>query len=46
VRTDMGGSGAELDVAESAAGLRRVMAGLTAAHHGGFLNVDGTPLPW
>ncbi len=46
VRTDMGGAGADLDVADSAAGIRRVMAGLTPADHGGFFDVDGTPLSW
>ncbi len=46
VRTDMGGPRADLEVADSAAGIRRVMAGLTSADHGGFFNHDGAPLPW
>jgi len=46
VRTDMGGAGADIDVAESAAGLRRTLAALDATHHGGFLNFDGAPLAW
>jgi len=46
VRTDMGGAGAEIDVAESVAGMRRTLAGLDAARTGSFLNYDGTPLPW
>ena len=46
VRTDMGGAGADLDVADSVAGIRRTLAGLTAADHGGFFSHDGTPLPW
>lgn len=46
VRTDMGGTGADLDVADSAAGIRRVLAGLNAADNGGFFNHDGTPLAW
>jgi NAD(P)-dependent dehydrogenase (short-subunit alcohol dehydrogenase family) len=46
VRTDMGGPSAELDVAQSATGLRRTVAGLTAADNGGFFNHDGTPIPW
>lgn len=46
VRTDMGGAGADLDVAASVAGLRRTIAGLGPAHNGTFLNHDGSPLPW
>ena len=46
VRTDMGGPGADLSVEQSAAGLRAVLAGLTPAQHGGFLDQDGQPLPW
>lgn len=46
VRTDMGGAGAEIEVADSAAGLRRMLAALTPADNGGFFNVDGTPLAW
>jgi NAD(P)-dependent dehydrogenase (short-subunit alcohol dehydrogenase family) len=46
VRTDMGGAGADLDVADSAADIRRTLAGLQPAHHGGFYNHDGTPLAW
>lgn len=46
VRTDMGGAGAELDVADSVADLRRTIAALTPAHNGAFLNHDGSPLPW
>ncbi len=46
VRTDMGGSGADLDVATSAAGLRRVLAEARPQDNGGFFNYDGTPLAW
>lgn len=46
VRTDMGGSGAPLAPETSAAGLRRVIAGLTAADSGKFLSHDGSPIPW
>ena len=46
VRTDMGGSGADIDVADSVAGLRRTLAGLDAAASGSFLNYDGAPIAW
>lgn len=46
VRTDMGGPGADLDVADSVRGMRSTLAGLTAADNGAFLNFDGTPLAW
>jgi NAD(P)-dependent dehydrogenase (short-subunit alcohol dehydrogenase family) len=46
VRTDMGGSGADIDVGTSAADIRRTLAALTPADNGGFFNHDGTPLAW
>jgi NAD(P)-dependent dehydrogenase (short-subunit alcohol dehydrogenase family) len=46
VRTDMGGAGADIEVADSVAGIRRTLAGLTTADNGGFFNFDGTPLAW
>lgn len=46
VRTDMGGAGADLDVADAVADMRRTLASLTAAHNGGFFDHDGTPIPW
>lgn len=46
VRTDMGGAGADLDVRDSVAHLRRTLAGLTPADNGGFFDHDGTPLAW
>jgi NAD(P)-dependent dehydrogenase (short-subunit alcohol dehydrogenase family) len=46
VRTDMGGAGADIDVADSAAGIRRTLAALRPADNGGFFNFDGSPIPW
>ncbi len=46
VRTDMGGAGADLDVAESVAGIRRTLAGLSEHDNGGFFNYDGSALSW
>ncbi|WP_344765510.1 SDR family oxidoreductase [Actimicrobium antarcticum] len=46
VRTDMGGDGADLAVADSAAGIRATLAGLTKADNGKFFNYDGAPLSW
>ena len=46
VRTDMGGPRAELDAATSVAGLKRVIAGLTAAQAGRFWSYDGSELSW
>lgn len=46
VRTDMGGPKAPLSAEESAAGMRRVIAGLTPADSGRFLQWDGKELPW
>jgi NAD(P)-dependent dehydrogenase (short-subunit alcohol dehydrogenase family) len=46
VRTDMGGSGADLDVATSVGDMRRTLAALGAADSGGFFNHDGAKLAW
>ena len=46
VRTDMGGPKAPLGVEESAEGMRRVVAGLTLADSGRFLQWDGQELAW
>jgi NAD(P)-dependent dehydrogenase (short-subunit alcohol dehydrogenase family) len=46
VRTDMGGSAADIDADESVRGMRKALAGLDAASNGSFLNYDGAPLAW
>lgn len=46
VRTGMGGRSATLSVEESVTGMRRVIAGLTAAEHGRFWTWDGREHPW
>ncbi|MFM8766257.1 MAG: SDR family oxidoreductase [Rubrivivax sp.] len=46
VRTDMGGANADIDVTESVAGIRRVIAGLREADNGGFFNYNEQALAW
>ena len=46
VRTDMGGASAPLGVAESVAGMLRVIDALTPADSGRFLGYDGCEVPW
>ncbi len=46
VRTDMGGSDADLTPEQSAADLVCLIAGLDMAKTGSFLNHDGTVMPW
>jgi NAD(P)-dependent dehydrogenase (short-subunit alcohol dehydrogenase family) len=46
VRTEMGGAGADIDAAESIAGMRQALAELDEARNGSFLNYDGTLLAW
>jgi NAD(P)-dependent dehydrogenase (short-subunit alcohol dehydrogenase family) len=46
VRTDMGGAGADIDVATSVAGMRGVLANAQPQHNGAFFNFDGQPLAW
>src|SRR6266850_11479 len=46
VKTDMGGPHANLDVATSVKGLRRVIAGLKRDDTGRFLSYDGQELSW
>ena len=46
VRTDMGGAGADLDVADSVADMRSTLARLDAADNGAFFSHDGQPLAW
>ena len=46
VRTDMGGAGADIEVADSAAGIRTTLASLTLADNAAFVNYDGARLTW
>jgi NAD(P)-dependent dehydrogenase (short-subunit alcohol dehydrogenase family) len=46
VKTDMGGAGADIDVATSAAGLKTVIDGITLRDTGKFYNYDGGEIPW
>lgn len=46
VKTDMGGAGADIDVATSVKGIRATLAALKPAQNGSFLNYDGAELPW
>jgi NAD(P)-dependent dehydrogenase (short-subunit alcohol dehydrogenase family) len=46
VRTDMGGAGADIDVATSVAGMRRVISGLAPRDSGSFFNYDGKAIAW
>jgi len=46
VRTDMGGAGADVEAADSVAGMRRVIAAADASQDGSFFNYDGEPLAW
>ena len=46
VRTDMGGSEADLAVGDSAAGIRTTLNKLSSRDNGKFFDHDGTPLPW
>ncbi len=46
VRTDMGGPQAPLDVRDSVAGMRRLIARLTPEQSGQFLSYDGAAVPW
>ena len=46
VATEMGGRGAPVSVDESVAGLRRVIADMTAGDSGKFLTWKGTEHPW
>ncbi len=46
VRTDMGGERAPLGPEESVRGMLGTLAPLTAADSGGYLNHDGSGLPW
>ena len=46
VRTDMGGSDADIEVTTSVSDIRRTLAALNPADNGGFFNHDGQPLAW
>ncbi len=46
VKTDMGGAGADLDVTQSVADMRRTVASLRAENNGSFINHDGQVLAW
>ncbi len=46
VRTDMGGAAADLDVADSASGIRRTIAGIGHDDNGCFFNYDGSAIRW
>jgi NAD(P)-dependent dehydrogenase (short-subunit alcohol dehydrogenase family) len=46
VRTDMGGPNAEISAAESASGIRSLIAGLTKADSGKFYKWNGDIHPW
>jgi len=46
VKTDMGGANADLEPHESIAGMKQVIAKLTAADSGKFLDYSGKELPW
>ena len=42
----MGGEGAEVEIPDSIAGLRRVIAGLAPDKSGSFFDYRGNALPW
>ncbi len=46
VRTELGGNSAPLDTYDAVAGMRTVIAGLTPADNGGFLDYRGKAIPW
>lgn len=46
VKTRMGGPSAAIDVGTSVAGMRKVIAGLSATASGRFFNYDGAEIPW
>ena len=46
VRTDMGGSSADISTKTSAAGLRQLISNATIEDSGRFFSWDGSALPW
>jgi NAD(P)-dependent dehydrogenase (short-subunit alcohol dehydrogenase family) len=46
VKTDMGGPAAPVGIADSASGMRAVLAKVGQADNGKFYNFDGAEIPW
>lgn len=46
VRTEMGGTGADIDTETSVAGMRKVIAGLAPRDSGSFFSYDGQAIAW
>lgn len=46
VRTDMGGAGADIDAADSVAGMRRIIAAANDSSNGKFIKYNGEQLSW
>ena len=46
VRTEMGGSNADLSVQESVSNMRHTLLSLTPGQNGSYLNYDGEEIPW
>lgn len=46
VRTDMGGTGADIDAATSVRGMRAKLAALAPSDNGGFFAYDGSEIAW
>lgn len=46
VKTDMGGSNAEIGVAESVSRMREILATVTPGNSGSFFDIDGSIIPW
>jgi NAD(P)-dependent dehydrogenase (short-subunit alcohol dehydrogenase family) len=46
VRTEMGGADADIDAADSAVGIRTVIANISLSNTGRFWNYDGAELAW
>jgi len=46
VKTDMGGSNAEISVAESVDRMREILDTVTPENSGSFFDIDGSTIPW
>ena len=46
VKTAMGGEGAEIDVQESVAGMRAILASLARSDNGKFVDYTGAEIAW